>query len=86
MNRKRPSSVFVPYENRHGIVRKVNDLPRFVEPDQVMKFLIEHRDLSHRLLDWREEFDAASIDEYMAGVGEKEKPIPQLITFTDKKH
>lgn len=88
MNRKRPRSVFVPYETVPGIrvPIRARDLPRFVEPHQVVEFLHKRTDLSKRLLDWREEFDTASIDEYMSGVGETEKPLPQLITFTERKH
>lgn len=86
--RKRPSSVFVPYETVPGVRVQIRarDLPRFVEPQQVLEFLRKRSDLSKRLLDWREEFDTASIDEYMAGVGEVERPLPELIQVVEKKH
>lgn len=70
MRKARPGSVFVPYETKHGLVTRVRDLPRFVEPNHVMDFLRERTDLSNRLLDWREEFDGESINEYMVGIGE----------------
>ena len=87
MNRKRPSSVFVPYEKLpSGLVVRASDLPRFVEPHQVIEFLHKRRDLSKRLLDWREEFDSDSINEYMGGLGERLETIPELIAFIEKKH
>lgn len=88
MRKARPSSVFVPYEKlTSGLVVRVRDLPRFVEPHQVIEFLQNHRnDLSRRLLDWREEFDADSINEYMSGVGEILRPLPELIQVIERKH
>lgn len=87
MRRARPGSVFVPYETLvSGLVVRVRDLPRFVEPDQVIKFLGERTDLSRRMLDWREECDTTSIDEYMSGVGEDLKPLPELIRIIESKH
>lgn len=87
MKRTRPSSVFVPYEKlASGLVVRVRDLPRFVESHQVIQFLRRRTDLSQRLLDWRQEFDAGSIAEYMSGVGEVERPLPELIRVIESKH
>ncbi len=87
MRRSRPKAVFVPYEKLvSGLVVRVRDLPRFVEPHQVIEFLQQRTDLSKRLLDWREEFDSDSINEYLSGVGEVEHRIAQLVKFIEKKH
>lgn len=68
--RTRPNSVFVPFELKGNLWVMCGDLPRFVEPKDVIRYLSQNRDLASRRLDWREEFDAGAIDEYMAGVGE----------------
>lgn len=90
MNRKRPASVFVPYEKlASGIVVRSGAFPRFVEPQDVVAFLQSPQGMKRtagRLLDWREEWEPDSINEYMAEVGEKEIPIPELISFVEKKH
>lgn len=87
MNRARPSSVFVPYEKLpSGLVVRCSDLPRFVESHQVIEYLGKNQRLSNRLLDWREEFDSNSINEYMGAMGERLETIPELIAFIEKKH
>lgn len=79
--RMRPGSVFVPYEQFNSVVRRVYDLPRFVEPEHVMAF-IHKQTLGKRRIDWREEFDAISINEYMRCIGEEDELIPKLLRFT----
>lgn len=66
----RPRSVFVPYEYSPDLKRKrrVNYLPRFVEPEQAFFFLWSYPAICH-LIQWEEEFDETSIDEYLHGVG-----------------
>lgn len=81
--RKRPASVFVPYEKHpSGIVERSAAFPRFPEAHQVVEFLQSKEGAartSGRLLDWREEWEPDSIAEYMSGVGEKGIAIPELI-------
>ena len=66
----KPASVFVPYEMKTVLWERCNDLPRFTQPKQVIDYLGRNPQLANRRLDWREEFDADSIHEYMLGVGE----------------
>lgn len=88
--RKRPSSIFVPYETLgSGVVVRVSDLPRFVESNEVMKFLRSRygQSVAHRKLDWREETDWDSINEYMLGLGEgKQEPNPLPSILVPWKH
>jgi hypothetical protein len=67
----RPASVFVPFEHQiGGFIRRCDDLPRFTDPKDVIRYLSSRNDLSTRRLDWIEHFDKESIDEYMLGLGE----------------
>lgn len=90
MKRTRPASVFVPYEKLDsGLVVRSGAFPRFVEPQEVLAFLNSPQGklrCQGRLLDWREEWEPDSINEYMRGVGEKEIEIPQLIRVIETKH
>jgi len=88
VKRARPSSVFVPYERIAGIRVPVRtrDLPRFVESHQVLEFIRSRPDLASRLLEWTEETDTASIDEYMSGVGEDAALPPLIQLVQSRKH
>lgn len=68
----RPKIVFVPYEQKNEVWLRADDLPRFLTTKQVLRFLHENqRAFARRRLDWREEWEPDSIDEYLAGVGTK---------------
>jgi hypothetical protein len=81
MRKKRPRAVFVPYELKNGVMVRTKELPRFVESEDVIEFLGNRPDLHNRRLDWREEFDSASITEYMMGVGEDQPEPAGVITL-----
>lgn len=68
---KRPGIVFVPYELIKGAWIRRNDLPRFRFTFEVMNYITgkDSVALSRRQLDWREEWEKESVDEFMAGVG-----------------
>jgi hypothetical protein len=64
-----PTSVFVPHEWKDGIFNKCNDLPRFIEPQEIITYLSEHPELAGRLLEWIETNDKDAVDEYVRGIG-----------------
>lgn len=72
--RSRPKSVFVPFELKSVMWEKVYDLPRFLDPKHVIKYLSHNPGLASRRLDWVEHFEKEEIDEYVNFVGES-KPI-----------
>lgn len=74
--REKPKSVFVPFELKGQLWVKCDDLPRFLEPKQVIHFLSRSPGLAVRRLDWVEHFDHISIDEYLNYIGE---PRPGLV-------
>lgn len=71
---KFPNAVFVPFEiQRKGEIKR-DDLPRFLEPREVIQYLAAHPEVSTRrglkvILEWREHSERDLIDEYLAGVG-----------------
>lgn len=66
-----PTSVFVPFEIMpNGREVKCDDLPRFVDPEDVKVFISAHsKRLLKRKLQWREHFEKSLIEEYVKGVG-----------------
>lgn len=68
----RPRSVFVPYEYAPDLKKKrrVNYLPRFVEPEQALFFLWSYPTLCQGI-QWEEEFTEQSIDEFLHGLGDR---------------
>lgn len=69
--RPRPKSVFIPFELKTAFWEKVYDLPRFVNPKEVIGYLQKNPNLSSRRLDWIEHFEKEAIDEYVNYVGER---------------
>lgn len=71
---KTPRSVFVPFELQGRKEIKRDDLPRFIEPEEIIQYLTNNPGISHRnghrvLIEWREHSERDLIDEYIAGVG-----------------
>lgn len=64
----RPKSVFLPYEDFGGVVKRADDLPVFDDIDKARRFMMgkEARRLARRRITFSEHFDDAAIDEYMA--------------------
>ncbi len=71
------STVFVPFEHLGGDRwKKRDDLPRFLQPKEVIDFLTSHPEVSMRngryvRIDWREHSERDLIKEYTDGVGTK---------------
>ena len=68
-----PRSVFVPFEVQGKKEIKRDDLPRFLDPQEVIEFLAAHPGVSsrngyHVILEWREHVEKELINEYLAGV------------------
>lgn len=77
---QKPKTVFVPFEiewmSKGVQEKKRNDLPRFLEPREIVQYLAENPLVSYRdgrrvYLEWREHSEKDLIDEYIAGVGTK---------------
>lgn len=64
-----PTAVFVPFEFTDGAWLKRDDLPRFIETEEVIRYLQSHPRLSAHTLEWREHSEKDAIDEYVAGMG-----------------
>lgn len=64
-----PTAVFVPFEFAGGTWFKRDDLPRFIETEEVIRYLQSHPRLSAHMLEWREHSEKDAIDEYVAGMG-----------------
>lgn len=66
-----PKSVWVPFELQpDGSQKKCDDLPRFVESREALRYLQQHgHRLRKRKLNWEERTENEYIDEYIAGVG-----------------
>ncbi len=65
-----PTSVFVPFEYiSEGRKKKRDDLPRFTDSQEVLRFIQSHFELSRWRLDWVEHSEPEFIDEYLRGVG-----------------
>ena len=64
-----PTAVFVPFELVNNAWIKRDDLPRFVESEEVIRYLQSHPRLAAHMLEWREHSERDAIDEYVAGMG-----------------
>lgn len=66
-----PTAVFVPFEWKNGDWTKRNDIPRFVEPQECLRYFTCHPELAARgvQIDFQEYSEKWAIDEYCIGVG-----------------
>jgi len=64
-----PATVFVPFtwDGRQWV--KLDDIPRFLEPQECMTYLSQHPELSTRHIDWQERSERDLIQEYVRGIG-----------------